>query len=436
MNARAARRAGLPTGGSGEPSAESAEQRGFTSPARARERTACERCRYCPRHQLQHCQAILTALDVAADDSVLGIRVEGTVDALDLEVIAEGPSGAGPLVVRGLQMKSRQQPHTWARAELLAIVHRWAELPVSADSEFSFLTDGVLGPSGYAVAAALDEARDGKYDFVAELLGVDVADPLFVVMARAQGVSEPGSVEALLLSAEVEVQAMHGAGPPHPDSEKTAADRVNELFRVISTRSGLPDPDDRFVSRDEILAILGGVAQLAEADRWTGSLAGEYLTAVASENVDDLVVPTLSAGWQDSPLRLEDLASVGGPLLMAGRTGAGKSTLARLWRRGAAGAGGKVVVCHAEAYLARRLDRLVADAVGSAVGRTLPRVVGRQVLGDPSVTVVIDGVSEVPHQVRSELAAELCTHLAGGTGPERSVLDATRGCARRFSRPR
>lgn len=72
----------------------------------------------------QHCQAILTSLDVVGDDSVLGIRVEGTVDALDLEVIAEGPGAAGPVVVRGLQMKSRQQPHTWARAEVLAIVGR------------------------------------------------------------------------------------------------------------------------------------------------------------------------------------------------------------------------------------------------------------------------------------------------------------------------
>jgi hypothetical protein len=190
----------------------------------------------------------------------------------------------------------------------------------------------------------------------------------------------------------------------------------NELFRVISTRSGLPEPEDRFISRDEIVAIVGDVARLAEADRWTGSLAAEYLTAVASEKVDDLVVPALSANWQNSPIRLEDLASVSGPLLMAGRTGSGKSTLTRLWRRGAAGAGGKVVVCHTEAYLAQRLDRLVADAVGDEVGRTLPRGVGRQVLGDPSVTVVLDGVSEIPQRVRSELAADLRTHLAGAHG--------------------
>ncbi|MCO4253888.1 ATP-binding protein [Pseudarthrobacter cellobiosi] len=364
----------------------------------------------------QHCQAILIALDVAADDSVLGIRVEGAVDALDLEVIANAPGGAGPFVVRGLQMKSRLQPHTWARAELLAIVHRWAELPVSADSEFSLLTDGALGPSGYAVAAALDEARDGKYDAIAELLGIDVEDPLCAVMGRARIVSEPGSVEALLLSAEMEIMALLDTGPTHPDAEKDASGRVNELFRVISTRSGLPDLDDRFISRDEIVAVVGDIARLAEADRWTGSLAAEYLTAVASEQIDDLVVPTLSASWQSPPIRLEDLALVSGPLLMTGRTGSGKSTLARLWRRGAACAGGKVVVCHAEAYLAQRLDRLVADAVGTAVGRTLSRGVGRQVLGDPSVTVILDGVSELPQQVRSELAADLRTHLAGAHG--------------------
>lgn len=364
----------------------------------------------------QHCQAILTSLDVVGDDSVLGVRVEGTVDALDLEVIAEGPGAAGPVVVRGFQMKSRQQPHTWARAEVLSIVGRWAELPVSADSEFSFLTDGGLGPSGQAVAAALDEARDGKFEAVAELLGVGVNDPLCTVMARARIVSEPVSVEALLLSAEVEIRALLETGSTHPDAERVASDRVNELFRIISTRSGLPDPDSRFISREEIVAILGGVAQLAETDRWTGFLAGEYLTVVSSENVDNLVVPTLNAGWQEAPIQLEALASVSGPLLMAGRTGSGKSTLARLWRRSAAGAGGRVVVCHAEAYVARRLDRLVADAVGTAVGRTLPRAVGRQVLGDPSATIVVDAVSEIPPQVRSELAVELRTHLAGGHG--------------------
>ncbi|GAA1874497.1 hypothetical protein GCM10009715_21510 [Paeniglutamicibacter psychrophenolicus] len=364
----------------------------------------------------QHCQAILIALDVAADNSVLGIRVEGAVDALDLEVIADDPGGAGPFVVRGLQMKSRLQPHTWARAELLAIVHRWAELPLSADSEFSLLTDGALGPSGCAVAAALDEARDGKYDTVAELLGVDVEDPLCVVMGRARIVSEPGSVEALLFSAEMEVKALLETGPTHPDAEKDAADRVNELFRVISTRSGLPDLDDRFIARDEIVSIVGDIARLAETDRWTGSLVGEYVTAVASEQIDDLVVPTLRASWQSPSIRLEDLALVSGPLLMTGRTGSGKSTLSRLWRRGAACAGEKVVMCHAEAYIAQRLDRLVADAVGTAVGRTLSRRVGRQVLGDPSVTVILDGISEVPQQVRSELAADLRIHLAGVRG--------------------
>lgn len=361
----------------------------------------------------QHCQAILIALDVAADNSVLGIRVEGAVDALDLEVIAEGPSGAQPVVIRGVQMKSRLQPYTWTRAELLAIVRRWAELPTSAESEFSLLTDGALAPSGKAVACAMDEARDGKFSAIAELLGVHLEDPMCEVMGRARIVSEPGSVEGLLNSAEMEIKALLDTGPADPDADDGAVDRVNDLLRLIAVRSGLPGLDDRFIARDEIVAIVGDTARLPEADRWTGTLASEYLTAVASEQVDDLVVPTLEASWRSQPIGLKDLSLIGGPLLMAGRTGSGKSSLARLWRWNASHAGEKIVVCHVEAYVAHRLDRLVADAVGAVVGRTLSRAVGRQVLGDPSVTVILDGVSEIPQQIRLDLAATIRLHLAG-----------------------
>lgn len=381
----------------------------------------------------QHCQAILTALDVASDDYLLGIRVEGTTDALDLEVIAKGAVEGESVLIRGLQMKSRQSPYTWAQAELLTIVRRWAELPFSAESEFIFLTDGALGPSGQAVAMALDEARNGSFESVASLLGVAVGDALCAVMARATIVSEPGSVEALLLSAEIEVQALLERGPSHPDAETDAVNRVNELFRVIATRSGRPDSGDRFISRVEILAILGGVSGVAVADRWPGSVMSEYVAAVSLEVVNDLIVPMLTVGWQDAPVRIQDLAHVNGPLLMAGRTGSGKSTLTRLWRHAAAVKGESVIVCHAEAYLATRLDRLVADAVGGVIGRTLPRGVGRQVLGDPNVTLILDGVSEIPHQVRTELATELRAHLAGGHGARVVAVGRDEGgCAALF----
>ncbi|MGM7423945.1 hypothetical protein [Cellulosimicrobium sp. CpK407] len=362
----------------------------------------------------QHCHALLVALDVAADPALVGIRVEGTEDVLDLEVLGPGPSGGSPVVVRGAQMKSRIAPYTWAKGELLGIFRRWAGLAASKSAAFDFLTDGELASSGHLVVAALDAARSGELALIAELLGVADTDPMCKIAARVRVVSEPGSVEALLLSAETEIRARLTIGSRHPDANKEAVDRVNELFRLISTRSGMSDVDDRFISREEITAVLGGAGHLPATDRWASALSGEYQAAAAALDVSDQVTPTLRAGWQSEELRIEDLDSTSTPLVLAGRTGSGKSTLSRLWRHNAAVGGRSVVVCHVEAYVANQLDRLVADAVGNMVGRELPRVVGRQTLADPSTTLVLDGVSEVPPDLRGALAGELRTHMAGG----------------------
>ncbi|SDR75527.1 hypothetical protein SAMN04488570_0276 [Nocardioides scoriae] len=311
-------------------------------------------------------------------------------------------------------MKSRVAPYTWAKGDLLKILRRWADLTASKSAAFEFLTDGELAASGHVVVAALDAARGGDLRLIAGLLGVPDTDPMCKVAARVHVVSEPGSVEALLLSAEIEVRALLSIGTRHPDAEKESIDRVNELFRLISTRSGMSDADDRIVSREEIVAVLGGASDLPAADRWASALGGEYQAAAAALDVSDEVTPALRAGWQSEELRIEDLDRTSTPLVLAGRTGSGKSTVARLWRHNAAVAGRSVVVCHVEAYIANRLDRLVADAVGDLVGRNLPRAVGRQTLADPSTTLVLDGVSEVPPHLRGVLAEELRTHLAGG----------------------
>lgn len=364
----------------------------------------------------QHCHALLVALDVAADRTLVGIRVEGTEDVLDLEVLCPSPSGGSPVVVRGVQMKSRVAPYTWAKGELLKIFRRWADLTASKSAAFDFLTDGELAASGHLVVAALDAARGGDLGPIAELLGVADTDPMCKVAPRVRVVSEPGSVEALLLSAEAEVRARLTIGSRHPDAEKVAVDRVNELFRLISTRSGSSDPDDRLISREEIVAVLGGASHLSATDRWETALGGEYQAAAAALDVSDEVTPTLRAGWQSEELRIEDLEGTSTPLVLTGRTGSGKSTLSRLWRHNAAGCSRSVVVCNVEAYVANRLDRLVADALGDMVGRDLPRAVGQQTLADASTTLVLDGVSEVPPHLRGMLAEELRTHLAGGHG--------------------
>ena len=369
----------------------------------------------------QHCHALLVALDVAAEPTLVGIRVEGTEDVLDLEVLGPSPSGGSPVVVRAAQMKSRVAPYTWAKGELLKIFGRWADLTASKSASFDFLTDGELAVSGHLVVAALDAARCGDLGLIAELLGVADTDPMCKIAACVRVVSEPGSVEALLLSAETEVRARLTIGSRHPDAEKEAVDRVNDLFRLVSTRSGLSDPNDRFISREEIVAVLGGASHLPAPDRWESALSGEYKAAAAALNVSDEVTPRLRSGAQSEDLRIEDLDGTSTPLVLAGRTGSGKSTLSRLWRRNAAIRGRSIVVCYVEAYVANRLDRLVADAVGDLVGRDLPRVAGRQTLADPHTTLVLDGVSEVPPHLRGALAEELRVHLSGGHGA-RTVL--------------
>jgi hypothetical protein len=169
----------------------------------------------------QHCHALLVALDVAADPTLAGIRVEGTEDVLDLEVLGPSPSGGSPVVVRGAQMKSRVAPYMWGKGELLKIFRRWADLTASQSAAFDFLTNGELAASGHVVVAALDAARDGDLGLIAGLLGVADTDPMCKIAARVRVVSEPDSVEALLLSAEVEVRARLSIGSRHPTPRRS-----------------------------------------------------------------------------------------------------------------------------------------------------------------------------------------------------------------------
>ncbi len=75
-----------------------------------------------------------------------------------------------------------------------------------------------------------------------------------------------------------------------------------------------------------------------------------------------------------------------------------------------------MLVAHAEAYLPGGLSALAADAISEVIREDLPAATGRQALADRSVTVVIDGVSEVPDEIRRALQDKFRAPEAAGRG--------------------
>ncbi len=374
----------------------------------------------------QHCHAILCALDVLGDPDLEGIRVEGTEDLLDIEVHAlhEPGSGGGSqrrtAVVRALQVKSRAAPYTWSAGEMTTVLRRWTSLPLAATAEFEFVTDAQLGPSAQPFVGALSAAIAGEPQALARLLGLDGGDPLCSLAMRASIRAGAGTVEDLLLEAEREVRSHLPGGRNREDIRLDAEAAVTRLFRLLALRAGLRNELDRFVTRAEIADVVGGVAGLSRSERWLSSLSAEYLTHLAALTPPGTVHPKLirldGSGPQAGGSSIEHLLQGLEPSILVGRTGSGKSTVATLTRQLGADRGIAVILCHAEAYLEGRLDSLVAEAIGAIVGRDIPRASGRQALGDPQTTVIIDGVSEVPAGAQRALAEELRPHVASSAG--------------------
>lgn len=363
----------------------------------------------------QHAHAVLAALDVLADPDLAAIRVEGLHDVVDIEL----HDHAGHVRL-GLQIKIRDDAYTWGRAELISVLRRWANLDDAQDARFQFLTDGRLGLTGETVEQALSNAAAGDFVAIAELMDLQVSDPACAVLARCEIRQEPTGVEPILYEAQREVLTFLDLGGVKADRDAAAASVVDHLYRFLSVRAGCADPAERLVTSEELLAIVGGTAAVLRSDRWSLPLAAEYVQAVprpASDPVIPRLVPLpIAATEQQEAVEPDRLTIDGKCSLLAGPTGSGKSTTAELVRARAGAGGTAVVLVHAEAYVASRLPSLVAAGLSEVVGRDLPTSTGRQALVDPDVTIVIDGVSEIPHQTREALAAELRPHTASGVG--------------------
>lgn len=190
----------------------------------------------------------------------------------------------------------------------------------------------------------------------------------------------------------------------------------------------------RVFTRAELAGILGVPTDQPAGARWSGRLRDRYLEAASSRELgqfaESLVgtrtpsMPLIQASddVSDLPRPVTDLIQWSGPSVLVGRTGMGKSTAAELLRREGARQGRAVLVAHAEAYLPARLSALVADAISEVLGEDLPAATGRQAMADRDVTLVIDGVSEVPDGIRRALEDEFRAPEAAGTGAQVILL--------------
>ena len=220
-------------------------------------------------------------------------------------------------------------------------------------------------------------------------------------------------MEPVLAEAEREVRSVQAVVAGDADIRARAS--VDRLFTEISVRAGSSEPAQRVLPRPKMLELIDGTAAVAPEDRWDVRLRSEYLAAITALPAEELVSPRLERLGDLGKLSIADLLTGAKYATLSG-TGSGKSTSARLLRAHGASSDAPIVVVHAEAYLAGRLDSLVADGISALVGRDLPTLTGRQALFDDTVTVVIDGVAEVPRSVRSSLSDELRPFSSGGHG--------------------
>ena len=371
----------------------------------------------------QHAQAVLTALDVLNDLDLGSMRVEGLDDVVDIEVFAADGS-----LCMAKQVKVRAEGYTWGKAELVVVLRRWAALPSFVDSSFEFVTDGRLGRTGQQVADALEAAAAGRMQDLAAILGEDPESVTCAALVNVHVRRDPSTVEALLSRAERQVCAMLPGPRTVADAREQAQHAIDRLFRALFVHAGRADSSERVLTRAELGRILGVPADLSATQQWPGKLRERYLEAARSLELGNVVPALISSRVPSLPLirRIDAEASSeplpvsallgGSPSILAGRTGIGKSTAGELLRHDAARDGHVVLLARAEAYLPGRLEALAADAMSEVLREELPSAAGRQALADKDVTLVIDGVSEVPAEMRQGLRTELLASLAAHRG--------------------
>lgn len=345
--------------------------------------------------------AIHRALDIVEKLPGHYLRVEGEDDVIDIETLDDARQLVSVQQVKG------KSTGLWTPEPFREILRRWARLNVP-NVQFSVITNALLGPGARALSDMLLQEGDGRDKALAKELGITVENASLLADARV--VVDPSSVGALLSLAERRVMGL--LDPLERDRDAVASQRVDSLFSALTHRAALPNAADRLWSAAELTDLVGGGSGIPSETHWN-QLKHEYLRSVVGESA--LVPLTLSAWGEHGSSHPPEVLLQQRCAILTGSTGSGKSSTVEIARRWAADRSQPVIVCRAEIYAAGRLDSLLADSLGFLLGRAVPAFVGRQILSDPGVTVVIDGASEIPRAAMDELSRDLRSVL---TRPE------------------
>lgn len=341
----------------------------------------------------QQVHAIHRALDLVEAFPEHFLRIEGFDDVVDIETL----DSAGNLI-DAQQVKSKANGQ-WFPEPLREIFRRWASLQVDG-VQFTVVTDGQLGPGARALRDILAREGNGRREAVAAELSLTDKEASFLEGARV--IVDPSSVGALLSSAERRVLSL--MDPLERDRPQVAAQRVDTLFSALTRRATNADPSARVWSAAELTALIGGAPGVQVHEHWE-HLEGEYLRRFSGET--KLVPLTLSPWGGGDPTPPHEALLKAGHAALTGTTGTGKSSATEIARAWAADNQQAVILCRAELYLPGRLDSLLADSLGLALGRAVPAFVGREILADANATVIIDGASEIPQAAVDELSRDL-----------------------------
>lgn len=357
----------------------------------------------------QHAHAVLSAFEVIESAEVAGLRVEGKSDAIDIELL-----DACGRIILGKQVKIRSEEYSWSKADIVRLLREWIAEDAPEFATYQFVTNGQLGPSGKKVKRALEEAASGSRDDLARLLDMDADGAAVRKAARATVVQDASSAGAIVVTAERRARALLPMARSSVDAEDQATRAIDSLSRLIWDRAGKPDASDRLITRDEICLALGIPPTAVAIEPWVGAIRERYIAEVSTRAQDFVSarVHTEDLKEQFPDESVGVILNQSSPVVLTGRTGAGKSTAARELRDFAAATGRAAIVVNAEAYLPGRIDSLVADAVSDVVDREVPTLTGRQALSEPSLILVIDGASEVPRSTRDELGEDLRAYIA------------------------